>query len=326
MPMSEMTFSEAIRLALREEMSADPGVFLMGEDIGRYGGAFGVTQGLLDEFGDKRIRETPISESSFVGIAVGAAICGLRPVVEIMFMDFITLAVDQLVNHAAKLHYMYNGQVDVPLVVRAPAGAGRGYGASHSQILDGLFLTVPGLKIVMPYTPAEARGLLRSAIRDNNPVLFIEHKLLYSRRGEVADDDTGMPIGKAAILRAGEDVTLIASGRMLDVAGQALKTVGDEADVEVINLRTLKPLDIETIAASVQKTGRLVLVEESVRFGGIGAEIAAQIAETCIEYLAGPIIRIGMPDTPIPAARPLEDYVIPDAGQVADAIRRSLSF
>jgi len=324
--MSEMTFSEAVRLALREEMRADPGVFLMGEDIGRYGGAFGVTQGLLDEFGEERVRETPISENSFVGIAVGAAVCGLRPVVEIMFMDFITLAVDQLVNHAAKLHYMYDGRVNVPLVVRAPAGAGRGYGASHSQILDGLFLTVPGLKIVMPYTPAEARGLLRSAVRDSNPVLFIEHKLLYSRRGEVPEDDPGVPIGRAAILRAGEEVTLVASGRMLDVAGQALKMTAGEADVEVINLLTLKPLDIETIAASVRKTGRLVLVEESVRFGGIGAEIAAQIAETCIEYLAAPIIRIGMPDTPIPAARPLEDYVIPDAEQVADAIRRSLSF
>ena len=323
--MSEMTFLEAVRLALREEMRADPAVFLMGEDIGRYGGAFGVTQGLLDEFGEERVRETPISENSFVGIAVGAAVCGLRPVVEIMFMDFITLAVDQLVNHAAKLHYMYDGRVNVPLVVRAPAGAGRGYGASHSQILDGLFLTVPGLKIVMPYTPAEARGLLRSAVRDNNPVLFIEHKLLYSHRGEVPEDDPGMPIGPAAILRAGEEATLVASGRMLDVAGQALKMTAGEADVEVINLRTLKPLDIETIAASVRKTGRLVLIEESVRFGGIGAEIAAQIAETCIEYLAGPIIRIGMPDAPIPAARPLEDYVIPDAEQVAEAIRRSLS-
>ena len=324
--MSEMSFLEAVRLALREEMRADPGVFLMGEDIGRYGGAFGVTQGLLDEFGEERVRETPISENSFVGIAVGAAVCGLRPVVEIMFMDFITLAVDQLVNHAAKLHYMYDGQVSVPLVVRAPAGAGRGYGASHSQILDGLFLTVPGLKIVMPYTPAEARGLLRSAVRDNNPVLFIEHKLLYSHRGEVPEDDPGVPIGKAAILPAGEEVTLVASGRMLDVAGQALKMTAGEADVEVINLRTLKPLDIETIAASVRKTGRLVIVEESVRFGGIGAEIAAQIAETCIEYLAGPVVRIGMPDAPIPAARPLEDYVIPDAQQVAEAIRRSLSF
>jgi len=321
-----MTFKEAVRQALREEMRADPSVFLLGEDIGRYGGAFGVTAGLLDEFGAQRVRETPISENSFVGVAVGAAICGLRPVVEIMFMDFITLAVDQIVNHAAKLHYIYNGQVCVPLVIRAPAGAGRGYGPSHSQILDALFLGVPGLKIVMPYTPREARGLLRAAIRDNNPVLFIEHKLLYGRRGEVPTDDAPMPIGPAEVLHAGTDVTIVSWGKMLDVVGEALKLLGTEVSAEVINLRTLKPLDDATVMTSVAKTGRLVIVEEGQSCGGVGAEISARIAGGCIEYLQAPIVRVSMPESPIPAARPLEDYLIPRPEQVVEAIRRCRSF
>jgi len=324
--MVELTYAEAIRLALREELARDASVFLLGEDIGAYGGAFGVTKGLLEEFGPQRVVETPISENSFVGLAVGAAILGLRPVVEIMFMDFITLAADQIINHAAKLHYAYNGQVNVPLVIRAPAGGRRGYGPSHSQCLEALFLSVPGLKIVAPHSPAQARGLLKSAIRDDNPVLFIEHKLLYGRRGPVHEDEEGLvPIGRAEVVQAGSDVTLVSYGHMLDVCAQALAAEAQEISAEVINLLSLKPLDLETVAASVERTGRLVVAEEGVRFGGVGAEVAAAVAERCVEYLDGPIVRVGAADAPVPASRPLEDAVLPGPADVASALRRSLA-
>ena len=323
--MAEMTFSGAVRRALREELARDERVFLLGEDIGAYGGAFGVTQGLLDEFGPERIVECPISENSFVGLAVGAAMTGLRPVVEIMFMDFITLAVDQIVNHAAKLRYIYNGQVSVPMVIRTPAGGGRGYGASHSQSLEAMFLSVPGLKIVAPYTPAQALGLLKSAVRDDDPVLFIEHKRLYARRGETPDGEFLLPLGRAEVLRPGDDVTLVSYGAMLDVCGHALEQVPD-VSAEVINLLTLSPLDMETIVRSVRKTGRLVVAEEGVKFGGVGAEIAALAAEACIEHLNGPVVRVGAPKVPLPASRPLEDAVLPKAADVVAAVRRCMAF
>ena len=327
--MTEMTFSEAVRQALREEMTRDLNVFLLGEDIGCYGGAFGVTQQLHRDFGPQRVVECPISENSFVGLAVGAAMTGLRPVVEIMFMDFITLAVDQIVNHAAKLRYMYNGQVSVPLVIRTPAGAGRGYGASHSQSLESLFSAVPGLRMVCPYTPRQAYGLLKAAIRDDDPVLFIEHKLLYGKRGGVPDEEDDEPLpalDKAETLQAGEDVTLVSYGRMLDVCALALEGEASDVSAEVINLVSLSPLDIDTIAASVERTGRLVVVEEGVRCGGIGAEIAAEIAERCMEYLEGPICRVGAPKTPLPASRPLEDAILPSPADVTAALRRSMAF
>ncbi len=324
--MAEMSFSAAIRQALIEEMERDDAVCLIGEDIGVYGGAFGVTAGLLEKFGPKRVIDSPISENSFVGVAVGAAMTGLRPVVEIMFADFLALAADQIINHASKLHYVYNGQVNVPLVIRTPAGAGRGYGASHSQSFEGIFMHVPGLRVVAPYTPDEARGMLKSAIRSNDPVLFVEHKLLYSRRGVVRDDDALVPLGCASILRAGNDVTIVSYGRMLDIVADALR--GDAANVsaEVINLRSLSPLDAPAIIQSVEKTGHLVVVEEGFGSGGVGAEVAAIIAEKCLEYLDGPIIRVGMAKAPIPASRPLEEALLPSAADVTRAIRRTLAF
>jgi pyruvate dehydrogenase E1 component beta subunit len=324
--MAEMSFTAALRQALREEMQRDERVCLIGEDIGRYGGAFGVTAGLLDEFGPKRVIECPISENSFVGVAVGAAMTGLRPIVEIMFMDFILLAADQIINHAAKLHYIYNGQVSVPLVIRAPTGAGRGYGASHSQSLEALFMQVPGLSIVVPYTPAQARGLLKSAVRANGPVLFVEHKLLYSRRGEVSEGDPLLPLGRAEVLQRGEDVTIVSYGHMLDIVAEALEGEARGVSAEVINLLSLSPLDADTVAASVQRTGHLVVVEEGVACGGVGAEISALIAERCMEYLDGPIARVGTPKVPVPASRPLEDALLPSASGVAAAIHRTLAF
>lgn len=324
--MSEMSYSAAIRLAMREEMRRDESVFLLGEDIGLYGGAFGVTAGLLEEFGPERIVESPISENSVVGLAVGAAMMGLRPIVEIMFMDFITLAADQLINHAAKLHYVYDGQVRVPLVVRAPAGGGRGYGASHSQTLESLFISTPGLKIVAPYTQAQARGLLKSAIREDSPVIFIEHKLLYGRKGEVPDAEECHPLGEAQVLRQGDDVTIVSWGRMLDVVGEALRGESAGVSAEVINLSTLAPMDMDTIMASVEKTGRLVVVEEGPLFGGVGGEIAASVAENCMEFLEGPVARVGAPSVPHPSARSLEAAMIPNAGDVSRAIEHTMSF
>ena len=324
--MTEMSFSAAIRRALTEEMERDDAVCLIGEDIGVYGGAFGVTAGLLEKFGPRRVIDSPISENSFVGVAVGAAMTGLRPVVEIMFADFLALAADQIINHAAKFHYLYNGQVNVPLVIRTPAGAGRGYGASHSQSFEGIFMQAPGLRVVVPYTPAEARGLLKSAIRSNDPVLFVEHKLLYARRGEVPDEDTLVPLGKASILREGSDVTIVSYGRMLNVVAEALRDGARDVSAEVINLRSLSPLDVDAITHSVAKTGHLVVVEEGVGSGGVGAEVSAIVAEKCMAYLDGPIVRVGMPKVPIPASRPLEEALLPSAADVAQAIRRALSF
>lgn len=324
--MAEMSFSAAIRLALVEEMERDANVCLIGEDIGVYGGAFGVTSGLLEKFGPKRVIDSPISENSFVGVAVGAAMTGLRPVVEIMFADFLALAADQIINHASKLHYVYNGQVNVPLVIRTPAGAGRGYGASHSQSFEGIFMQVPGLRVVVPYTPAEARGLLKSAVRSNDPVLFVEHKLLYPRRGDVPEGDSLVPLGTAGILREGSDVTIVSYGRMLDVVADALRDGARGVSAEVINLRSLSPLDADAITQSVEKTGHLVVVEEGIACGGVGAEVSALVAEKCMAYLDGPIVRVSMPKVPIPASRPLEEALLPSAANVAEAIRRALAF
>ncbi|MEK7271168.1 MAG: alpha-ketoacid dehydrogenase subunit beta [Planctomycetota bacterium] len=322
----ELTFRDAIREALVEEMERDPAVFLLGEDIGLYGGAFGVTKGLLDRFGSKRVVEPPISENSFVGLAVGAAASGLRPVVEIMFMDFIALAMDPILNQASKLHYIYGGQVNVPLVIRAPSGAGRGYGASHSQSLETLFQPIPGLKIVVPSTPADAKGLLKSAIRDDSPVLFVEPKLLYGVKGEVPAGEHLVPIGKARIARVGTDVSILAIGRAVGWAMEAaekLEAKGKSA--EVVDLRTLKPLDGDAIAASVRKTGRAVVVEESPMSGGVGAEVLARVAETCFSALKGPVARVAVPDVPIPASTSLEASILPDADAVVAACERTFA-
>ncbi|MCL1919784.1 MAG: alpha-ketoacid dehydrogenase subunit beta [Kiritimatiellaeota bacterium] len=322
--MRTITFTQIIRETLAAEMRRDASVFLMGEDIGVYGGAFGVTRGLIDEFGAARVRDTPISEQALTGIAIGAAAAGQRPVIEIMFMDFITLAVDQLVNMAAKLRPIYG--LDCPLVLRTPSGGGRGYGATHSQSLERLFTGIPGLKIAAPSNAADASGLLQSAIRDNAPVLFLEHKLLYPLRFEVADElPAPIPFGVANCTRAGNDVTLIAWSYMAHLANQAADLLAqDGIEAEVIDLLTLNPLDIGMIVDSVKNTGRALIVEEGPKTGGFAAEIAAQIMEQAHDYLEKPVLRLASPDCPVPSAKHLEAACIPTAADIVCAAKRQL--
>jgi pyruvate/2-oxoglutarate/acetoin dehydrogenase E1 component len=323
--MPEMTYSEALRSAMREEMNRDPSVFLLGEDIAQHGGAFGVTRGLYDEFGPDRVINTPICEAAIVGAAVGAAMVGTRPIAEIMYMDFITLSMSQIVNQMAKIHYMFGGKAKVPVVVRTPAGAGRGNAAQHMQSLEAWFIHVPGLNVVMPSTPRDAKGLLKSAIRDDNPTIFIEHKLLYASRGEVPEEEYLIPVGQAEIKRPGTDATLVATSRMVHLAlGAADRLAAEGVEVEVIDPRSLVPLDIGTILASVEKTGRAVIVHESCERGGIGAEIASQIQERAFDYLDWPVLRVANPNVPIPFSPRLEAAAIPDEGRIVEAVRRSL--
>ncbi|MFP4056554.1 MAG: alpha-ketoacid dehydrogenase subunit beta [Candidatus Brocadiia bacterium] len=319
--MPQLTYAQAVRAALVEEMERDPAVILLGEDVALYGGAFRVTEGLVNRFGPQRVINTPISENSFVGMAVGAALTGMRPVVEVMFMDFITLAMDQLVNHAAKLHYIYGGQAPVPLVVRAPAGAGRGYGASHSQSLEAWFLHTPGLKVVAPANPRDARGLLKAAIRDDNPVLCVENKLLYGTKGDVPESDEMVPIGKAAVAREGDDVSLIAYSRMTALALEAATEL-DQAGIhcEVLDLRSLAPLDEEAVLATVAKTSRAVIVEEDTRRGGVGAEVAALIADRGFDALDSPLRRVACEDVPVPCSPVLEQAVLPSVEKIVAAV------
>ncbi|NLF22140.1 MAG: alpha-ketoacid dehydrogenase subunit beta [Lentisphaerae bacterium] len=319
--MSPLTTTQILRETLAAELRRDPAVFLMGEDIGAYGGSFGVTRGLIDEFGATRIRNTPISEPGFVGAAIGAAVAGARPVVEIMFMDFITLAVDQLVNMAAKLAYVYNQSC--PLVIRTPMGGGRGYGATHSQCLERLFFGVPGIRIVAPATGADASALLQSAIRDPNPVLLLEHKLLYPLRWELdAVPTPPVPLGQARIARRGSDLTVIAwSWCAFEAERAAAQLAAEEIEAEVIDLRSLNPLDIETLAASARKTRRVLIVEEGPRTGGIAAEIGSQLHERVFGDLEFPVQRLAMPDCPVPSARSLEAAVMPGAEVIAAAAR-----
>ena len=321
----EMYGWEAIQLALREELARDERVILLGEDIAEYGGAFKVTRKMAEGFGPRRVVNTPISENSVVGLAVGAAMLGMRPVVEIMFMDFVLLAFDQLANHAAKFHYQYAGQLRVPLVVRLPAGGYRGYGPTHSQCLEAYFQGVPGLKIVCPSSPRQARALLAAAIRDDDPVLYVEHKLLYGMREAVPAAGELAPIGKARLVRPGSDLTITAHGYMVTLALRAAELLAAEGtSAEVLDLRTLKPLDEAAVLESVGRTQHLVTVEEGALPGGIGAEVAALVAEKAIGYLDGPVVRVGALDSPIPAARPLEDAVLPSAAKIAAAARRAL--
>lgn len=322
--MSERTYREALGDALREELGRDPGVLILGEDVA-VGGPFGVTKGLAEEFGQNRVINTPISEGTVVGLAVGAALLGARPVVEVMFTDFITLAMDQLVNHAGKLHYMSGGQLRVPLTVRVQGGALGGWGAHHSQCLEAWFQHIPGLRVVIPSTPADAKGLLKSAIRDDNPVLFVEHRGLYAARGEVPGGDHVVPLGVAAIRRSGRDVTLLALSRMVSVALEAAEELAAQGiSVEVIDPRSLAPLDLDTIVASVKKTGRLVVVHEAVVTGGVGAELAARVQEAAFDYLDSPILRVGAPFAPVPASLELEKLYVPGAARVASAVRDTL--
>jgi pyruvate/2-oxoglutarate/acetoin dehydrogenase E1 component len=322
MAMATLRYREALNAALREELARDESVVLMGEDIGVFGGAFKVTAGLLEEFGERRVRDTPISENTIVGIGVGAAMTGLRPVVELMTINFSLLAFDQIVNHAAHIHYMFNGQARVPLVVRMPQGAGHQLGPTHSHCLEALFMHVPGLLVAVPSTAADAKGLLKAAIRDDNPVIFIEHESLYGQRGEVPDDeDHVLRFGQAAIRRAGDDVTIIGISRMAITAERAAAKLADEhgVDAEVIDPRTLRPLDLDTILASVRKTNRCVIVEEGWPHGGVGANLAALIAEQAFDYLDAPIQRVTGADLPMPYSKPLEDLAYPHEPQVIEA-------
>jgi pyruvate dehydrogenase E1 component beta subunit len=321
--MAVMRYREALGAALREEMHRDEAVFLMGEDIGVFNGAFKVTEGLLAEFGEKRVRDTPISENTIVGMGVGAAMIGLRPVVELMTINFSLLAMDQIVNHAAAIHYMFGGQVSVPLVVRMPQGAGHQLGPTHSHCFESLYLHAPGLLVAAPSTAADAKGLLKSAIRDDNPVIFIEHEYLYGQRGEVPDgEDVLVPFGQAAVRRSGGDVTIVGVSRMARTAETAAETLASEHGVEadVIDPRTLRPLDLDTILASVGRTNRCVIVEEGWPHGGVGANLAALVQEHAFDDLDAPITRVTGADVPMPYAKPLEQVAFPHEADVVKAV------
>jgi len=324
--MRELTYRDALREALREEMLRDKTVFLIGEDIGRYwGGAFKVTKGLAEEFGDERVRDTPISESAIIGVAVGAAITGMRPVAEIMFGDLSALAMDQICNQAAKICYMFGGQTKVPLVIRTPFGAGVNIASHHSQSLEAWFMHTPGLLVAVPSTPYDAKGLLKTAIRGDNPVMFFEHKLLYPIKGEVPEEDYTVPFGEAEVKLEGEDVTVFATLYMVHkalAAAQELRKLG--ISVEVIDPRTLVPLDKEAIIESVKKTGRIVIVTEDCKTAGVSAEIAAIVAEEALDYLDAPIKRVAEPDTPIPFSPSLEQFVIPNEKTIIKAVKEVL--
>lgn len=325
--MSIKTVREALNEALAEEMEKDSTVFVMGCDDGIKGNPFGVTLGLADRFGLDRVIDTPISEPAFTGMGVGAAATGLRPVIEIMFCDWVTLAMDQIVNMAAKMRYMFGGKVEMPLVVRVPIGAGGGQAAQHSQSLESWFNHVPGLKIVAPYTPADCKGLLKAAIRDNNPVLFFENKRTYAVKGEVPDEeDYFVEIGKAAIAREGTDITLLTYSSMVKTCLQAAEKLGQEGiSCEVIDLRTLLPLDYDTVMKSIEKTGRVVVVHEASKRGGIGSDIVAEINERGFDFLDAPPLRVGALNIPIPYNAALEAAVLPDVQDIVDAVHKSLS-
>jgi pyruvate/2-oxoglutarate/acetoin dehydrogenase E1 component len=317
-----MTYREAVAQALKEALDEDPRVFLMGEDIGPYGGAFAVTKGFWDQYGQERIKDSPLSESAIVGAGVGAAMAGLRPIVELMTINFSLLAMDQIVNHAAKIRYMSGDQFSVPLVIRTVTGAGASVAATHSQSFEGWFASVPGLSVVIPSTPQDALGLFRSCRELNDPVIFIEHILLYGSQGEVPSNGYKIPLGKAEVKRAGGDVTIVSFSRMAQVSLAAAEELAQEGiQAEVIDLRTLRPMDADTMVESVQKTHRAVVVEETSGLGGFGGEIASQIQERAFDYLDAPVRRVSGEEVPMPYSRPLELLAIPDARKVAQAVR-----
>jgi len=321
---AELRYREALNQALREEMQRDERVFIIGEDIGVFNGAFKVTQGLLEEFGERRVRDTPISENTIVGVGVGAAMTGLRPIVELMTVNFSLLAMDQIVNHMAAIHYMFGGQVTVPMVVRMPQGAGHQLGPTHSHCLEAIYLHVPGMLVATPSTPADAKGLLKAAIRDENPIVFIEHESLYGAKGDVPEgDDHLVDFGQAAIRREGEDVTIVGISRMAITAQQAAETLASEHDIaaEVIDPRTLRPLDLPAIVESVRKTNRCVIVEEGWPHGGVGANLAALVQEQAFDYLDAPILRVTGADLPMPYSKPLEQIAFPHEEQIVKTVR-----
>lgn len=321
--MRTITYSQAIYETMREEMARDPNVILIGEDVGAFGGVWGVSGDLVKLFGEDRVRDTPISETAIIGAALGAAMMGLRPIAEIMFGDFLPVAGDQLVNQLAKARYMSGGKAKVPVTVRVTTGAPGSAAAQHSQSPEGWYMNVPGLKIAVPATPADAKGLLRTAIRGEDPVLFFEHKMLYASKGEVPDDpDFAVPFGQAAVRREGSDVTVVAVGGMLPKALEAAEALAREGiQAEVVDPRTLVPLDRETILASVRKTSRVVIVHEAHKRLGPGAEIAAMIAEEGIGYLDGPIVRVAAKNVPLPYSPELENFVLPGVTDIAEAAR-----
>jgi pyruvate dehydrogenase E1 component beta subunit len=325
--MAIMSYRDAINLALREEMRADPSVVIWGEDVALYEGSFKVTRGLLTEFGEERVKDTPISENTIIGVAIGAAMGGLRPVAELMTVNFALLAMDQIINHMTKIRYMFGGQVNLPMVIRAPGGGGSQLAAQHSQSLETYFMHAPGMHVVVPATPADARGLLKSAIRDNNPVIFLEHELLYNMKGEVPEEtELLVPIGSAEVKREGGDVTIVAYSRMTVLALQAAEELEKEGIAcEVVDLRSLRPLDSGTFISSVKKSGRAVVVEECWRTCGVGAEIATQIYEGCFDSLKAPVRRVSGLDVPMPYSRKLERLCIPRVEDIVTAVKSLLS-
>jgi len=325
--MAVMTYREALNVALREEMQRDPRVFILGEEVGLYDGAYKVTQGLLKEFGPKRVVDTPICESGFTGIGIGAAMVGLRPVVEMMTFNFSILALDQIINSAAKMYYMSGGQFNIPIVIRGPGGPAHQLAAQHSQSMESYFYHVPGLKVVRPTTPADAKGLLKSAIRDDNPVVFIEAETLYPIKGEVSDDpDFTIPLGQAIVRREGRDVTVVAYVGMMYRAMEVAAELDTEGlSVEVVDPRTLRPMDTETIIGSVRKTHRAVVVEAGAGFAGMGSEIAAFITEQAFDDLDAPVERVTGANAPMPYARNLERAKTPSNERIAEAIRKVCS-
>ena len=322
--MHTLTYAQAMNEGLREEMRRDRNVVVMGEDVGKYGGVFGVTRGLYDEFGGARVRDCPLNEAAIIGFGIGLAVAGKPTVAELEFMDFATFCMDPITNQAPKLRYFWGGQVRVPLVIRAPIASTLGFGSQHSQSLESWFMHVPGLKVAMPSTAYDAKGLIKTAIRDGNPVLFADSIALYPTKGEIPDEEYLVPFGQADIKRPGRDVTVVALGGMVPRALQAADELTQQGvDVEVIDPRTLAPLDIDTIVASVEKTGRLVIAHLAHRTGGVGAEIAQQVMERAFDSLDGPVVRVAAADVPVPASAPLERAVFPDA---ADIVRACLSF
>lgn len=324
--MKEITYLEAIKEALDEEMARDPSVFILGEDVGVYGGAFRVTEGLIEKYGEWRVLDTPLAESGFTGAAIGAALMGMRPVVEMQFADFISCAFDQLVNVAAKNHYRWGAST--PIVVRAPFGGNIHGGPFHSQCIEGFFSNVPGLKIVTPSTAYDAKGLLKAAIRDNDPVIYCEHKYLYRRvKDSVPEEDYVVPIGKARVALEGKDVSIITYGAMVHTALEAAQTLGGKGiSCEIIDLRTLLPLDKKAIFNTVKKTSKVVVLHEQTKTGGIGAEVSALISENCFDYLDGPIIRVAAPDTPVPYSAKMEEVFIPQTKDVIAAVEKLMHY
>lgn len=321
----QLSYLQAFNEAMHQLMAEDDDVFVAGEDVAGKGGVFGSFVGLLDEFGERRMVDTPISEQAIVGLGIGAAVAGLRPVVDLMFMDFVLVSMDQIANQAAKLKYMFGGNASLPMTITTNGGAGLSAAAQHSQSLEAMLCHVPGLKVVMPATPHDCKGLMVASVREDNPVVFVKHKRMFGVKGDVPEEIYEVPLGQAAVTRTGDDVTVVAYSRMASEALVAAETLaGEGIDCEVIDLRTVQPIDIDTIIASARKTNRIVVVHEAVRFGGLGAEIAAQIQEHAFDHLDAPVARVGAPFSPIPFSPVLESAYVPDAGRIAAEIRTTM--